>query len=633
MPKAHGWAVQKVRERGLHREDMVTVDSKLPWPTFQVARMTRTSLTPIITAGNANIKEYPRALQSHFKVLHLESKLKIDLHRQFSGLTENQRDTLIRIIDKNARIRQRAGLLSGVFEAIQDDMYDYAFNNPESEPQAPQSDHDANSSNAENKEEGVQERYLEEYDTQSSQQDSYTIPDVVIHSSENIHSSDSVDGPHRNRKHREDVNPTLDTPVEWSNVNEFQGVMHNTLRQSIAALSDDLADLEFPIEEYDVQSKLNTEIKGEKSDNEDNTSLLKVKVKSNTLETSSMSLRQKYSQLIDIPKRGTVAGQRVITKQDLEQEAMTEMKMVSVDLQKWVADVIDSSVNLDPKILSEANSMTETGPAGEQPKPNSQSQRLTALAKEFSALERVDTSGFDVLLNACKPTILEAKPPVRLNVIHEMNPPNALAEKLKNNCAASLKKKKTPDHAKTKKVLPEIDSSFSYTRKPAQQRPRYGVWYVSPHLWKEHVYDHGKVSSRGEPKDTQQQQFGGIVQAKLDEINRKREIDYAQFMKEMGHGGSTNAVAGMSNSSTPGYVGDPEPSTGTLGAAVFNSIHESRNGGETAKNVGTARLLSTGLKGQKAIVASVARGSGMNQSRTQPETSHSSTKTHKTCRP
>lgn len=35
-----------------------------------------------------------------------------------------------------------------------------------------------------------------------------------------------------------------------------------------------------------------------------------------------------------------------------------------------------------------------------------------------------DISGFNVLLNACKPTILEARPPMRLNVVKEMEKQN-----------------------------------------------------------------------------------------------------------------------------------------------------------------------------------------------------------------
>ncbi|KAJ1339452.1 hypothetical protein BSLG_005933 [Batrachochytrium salamandrivorans] len=60
-------------------------------------------------------------------------------------------------------------------------------------------------------------------------------------------------------------------------------------------------------------------------------------------------------------------GQGTATKQDLEYEAMMEMKLVSTDLQKWVVDVIDNSVNLDPDILAEVNRMSELAAAAMTP--------------------------------------------------------------------------------------------------------------------------------------------------------------------------------------------------------------------------------------------------------------------------
>ena len=55
-----------------------------------------------------------------------------------------------------------------------------------------------------------------------------------------------------------------------------------------------------------------------------------------------------------------------------------------------------------------------------------------------SAHEAVDIGGLDVLLNACKPTLLDSKPPIRLNVVQEMNPPEALVKNLKKTLGVRI---------------------------------------------------------------------------------------------------------------------------------------------------------------------------------------------------
>jgi hypothetical protein len=111
-----------------------------------------------------------------------------------------------------------------------------------------------------------------------------------------------------------------------------------------------------------------------------------------------------YGKIID---PSSPSGGDSQAKNDMEQEALIAMKSVSTDLQNWVKDVLDNSINLDPKVLQAVNEMDEKYGV-ERPK------------KEMQLGTDVDTTGFNILLNACKPTILEAKPPMKLSMPVEM---------------------------------------------------------------------------------------------------------------------------------------------------------------------------------------------------------------------
>jgi hypothetical protein len=76
-----------------------------------------------------------------------------------------------------------------------------------------------------------------------------------------------------------------------------------------------------------------------------------------------------------------------------------------LDLQNWVTNVLDNSITLDQKVLDAVRDLDEK--YGENRRPKEQPIET-------------DISGFNVLLNACKPTILETRPPMRLNVIREI---------------------------------------------------------------------------------------------------------------------------------------------------------------------------------------------------------------------
>ncbi|KAI8915692.1 hypothetical protein EDD86DRAFT_186390 [Gorgonomyces haynaldii] len=218
-----------------------------------------------------------------------------------------------------------------------------------------------------------------------------------------------------------------------------------------------------------------------------------------------MSLPDKYSRLVD-PRNGNI-----VHKKDLEMEAKKEMKKVSLDLQRWVTDVFENSLQLDKDILE---SVRKLG--------NNQERVTSEYEEALMALERVDITGFNVLLNACKPSILEAKPPVRLNVVHDGRPD--LEQRVTVSRTPPKKEKKN------KIVLPPIDSSFTYRPKEKRPRPHYGVWYVAPKLWNTDVMNDQKEKVKVNRDDGS---FRGVVQQRLDEITRKRDADQEQILREL----------------------------------------------------------------------------------------------------
>ncbi|KAJ8324145.1 hypothetical protein O5D80_007351 [Batrachochytrium dendrobatidis] len=580
MSKTHSWALQKVQEKSLHRNDMITINSRPPWLKFIPQNVQSSDPNTTSTANTCSIKVFPRTIQNHAKAAHLETKLEIDMMRQFTGLGKPQRDTLLRIIDKNARIRQRMGFPIGVFELMQDDTYDYAF-------KFPQSSHFSKSSQSisANTDTAPHARLKEFHplDVSLANVGQSTLGDglpsipqgIVVTPADYNHPALKSHFPSIYFQNATSSEPTQLSSSDYSDnnivsesilrnqatsisrlesISEFHHLLKHDDSMSEGNITDDLADLEFPIEEYSTKSKLKVD---ESDSNDDHAPSASSK---STLEKSpALTPKQKYSHLVDMGKKGLTVGQRTATKQDLEYEAMMEMKLVSTDLQKWVVDVIDNSVNLDPDILAEVNRMSELAAAAMTPGTEKHavtgSQQIKSLqptAKALLALEKVDTSGFDVLLNACKPSILEAKPPVRLNVVHEINPPDALVSTLQKNLGMSIIDKKKAGADSKKKVLPEIESSFTYKRKFCRQKTRYGAWYVPPKKWNEQSHSHTKSPETNQADDFSHRRFGGIVQEKLDEINRKREIDYDHFMRELEHGNNNGpASSGSMNGSAP----------------------------------------------------------------------------------
>ncbi|KAI8927783.1 hypothetical protein BC831DRAFT_451051 [Entophlyctis helioformis] len=742
MPQARPWILRRVHERGLSPSELVMLDEELPWPTFRIpnrnldlipeealglgphaspasiaaaAAAVAASGGGVLTAETCRVRVYPRVIKNRSKINHLEMKLEIDMLRQFTGLTVAQRDALLRIIDKNARIRQSAGLASGVFEKIQDDLYDYAFRRRHSGSSSRRRTHSAQSPTTMATEtsggggggEGSQNgrstlgsagaRTAPRSASAGKGGATSSIPGLHVTTSGSVASSrtklrqdsagktsggggggyDSDPGPvtvHQVRsdawlneddiggryfsddvlgedesdgssesgfndgKDREDGSGSGSASRSGGSRSggsgsgsESGGGVGYKSSNSTSDMTDDLADLEFPIEDYELKSKPQKS-GGDDFDSDEERGSPFDRRKRRDDDGLETNLRQKYSHLIDLRKRGATAGQRAATKQDLEHEAMMEMKSVSADLQRWVTDVLDNSINLDPEILAEVNKMEiaanerpKTGAAGSAPGggpapsgggagggSGAPGQPARPTQKDLSVLERVDISGFDVLLNACKPSILEAKPPVRLNVVHEINPPDALVSTLQKNLGMNLDDKKDgKDGAgKSKKVLPEVDSSFTYRKKVRRQRPRYGAWYVPSRLWNEYMNTHGEDAVKKKADESKNHRFGGIVQEKLDEINRKREMDYDHFLKELEHGNAAGGDGGNGPASANKNSRGGGDKRGGVAGVSSAAAGGGAGAGAGGLNRGSRGSTSVNVSGNPSGPSGAATGSG-----------------------
>ncbi|KAJ3325108.1 hypothetical protein HDV06_004864 [Boothiomyces sp. JEL0866] len=208
------------------------------------------------------------------------------------------------------------------------------------------------------------------------------------------------------------------------------GIMIEDDEQKESFISQD-DELQYPIEEYQLTPKPDIE------DDRFNSPRRKKRQ-----EPKKATLKQIYSQFIDNTKNPNA----VLTTEDLEQEAVAAMQRVSLDLQNWVLEVLDHSINLDESVLQQVQELDEKYKDVELTKK-----------KETQIIES-DIAGFNVLLNACKPAILETKPLMRLNVVQETFGTGDTID------SAYEKQKKT-------RVVPK--------------KITFGQWFLKPELWNE----------------------------------------------------------------------------------------------------------------------------------------------------
>lgn len=128
--------------------------------------------------------------------------------------------------------------------------------------------------------------------------------------------------------------------------------------------------------------------------------------------------------------------------------------------------------------------------------------------------ETVDIGALDVLLNATKPTLFDSKPPIRLNVVQEVAPPETLVSNLQKTLGVTVSFKKSMNSKKKKEVV---------------NRAKYGNWYIKPSLWSKKMKDSlkEKDSSKAQVKSLGLHE---MIQKKLEEIKTNQEREDAEIL-------------------------------------------------------------------------------------------------------
>ncbi|KAI9100355.1 hypothetical protein DFS34DRAFT_481766 [Phlyctochytrium arcticum] len=256
------------------------------------------------------------------------------------------------------------------------------------------------------------------------------------------------------------------------------------------------------------------------------------------------------------------------TDQTLAYEAM---KQVTQDLKTWVTTTLDPPTTFDPENplaipgTASAPSVTlQQQQSGPPPQATAATGELgSGDLQNRAAINSVDTEGFDVLLNACKPTILEAKPSVRLKIVRESNPPEALVQTLRENLGVQVGRDNANHRATTPRRRRPGASDDSGGRKGAGDdhhraaQAKYGAWYIRPTMWNDFMRKNEQhaISRKRDPNSSRR--FGGIVQNKLDEIMAHRAREDAQLFQGS-HGNLMTAGAGPT---TAGGNGSPSRQT------------------------------------------------------------------------
>ncbi|KAJ3126670.1 hypothetical protein HK098_007263 [Nowakowskiella sp. JEL0407] len=148
-------------------------------------------------------------------------------------------------------------------------------------------------------------------------------------------------------------------------------------------------------------------------------------------------------------------------------------RKLTENLQNWVKKVLDAPPNLNiPNLPPSSTTNTPT-----QPDTNTlDSQELD----------------FDVLLNACKPTVSDSKLPIKVHIEDEANPPELLLNSLYDNLGIVIPKFRVSTAEARARGIPDYELARSRGEKLVKpgknskkiiQKAKYGVWYTHPSKW------------------------------------------------------------------------------------------------------------------------------------------------------
>ncbi|RKO92779.1 hypothetical protein BDK51DRAFT_28575 [Blyttiomyces helicus] len=250
-------------------------------------------------------------------------------------------------------------------------------------------------------------------------------------------------------------------------------------------------------------------------------------------------------------------------------EALEAMTKVTNDLQNWVSSVLEIPTILDadrpledgpladlsaprsvvtsdssqfPPPDSSLASLTSNSPRPMSPLPgggtgtgSSPTPRASVVARPPNvmhhghALPRVheeigsnsrpgrgpEQSGFECLLSACRPPVLEG--PMRnanLHIVQEVDVPRGLVKRMKENLGLAVGRVKEGD-SERKKFLDEAEIVPNPSTK--RLRPKYGAWHIHPRVWNKRMHEE-EDAARKALEASQARRFSSIVQPKLEEI-------------------------------------------------------------------------------------------------------------------
>ena len=200
-----------------------------------------------------------------------------------------------------------------------------------------------------------------------------------------------------------------------------------------------------------------------------------------------------------------IISQSTEEEKRMEAAAFHTMKAVTEDLHRWVHERLDAHIDFEEAqyLLAERAAENVNGD-----------------------IEDADVAGLDVLLNASKPSVMEAKPLTKINVVTEANPSDELVTSLQNTVlkSGSLTGLGSPvrvhttavDHGgkagytnnptsiytssssskSSTKSMKDKEKGFTFKVPRSRDRVDYGRWYVQPKDWYEFMLNKGEDAEK-----------------------------------------------------------------------------------------------------------------------------------------
>ncbi|KAJ3228111.1 hypothetical protein HK099_006736 [Clydaea vesicula] len=230
--------------------------------------------------------------------------------------------------------------------------------------------------------------------------------------------------------------------------------------------------------------------------------------------------KEKYSHLINNKNQELYSISKKKYSSEMD-DATRELKKFTIELQQWVADNLETPVNLFPAeqekldpCLSEYRSSSVNGrnDSGNRRYSTLKSSKLQVnsspeenppidqnLNNNNHSLDK--KTDFDILLNAHKPREIENTlgrgASVRIHASSEANPPLYLLKSLQKTFGIKINSLDKKVEMKKKNFLPDIMKAKENKKK---KKIEYGSWYTPPNQWSKMYNDKNKKSTSGKSR-------------------------------------------------------------------------------------------------------------------------------------